>query len=312
MSKNIQFIFNSSELGAGTRGASLGPEAIRAAARAKGSALFSQFKVQKVDDHNDLLDASTPFRFAKYIDGLSTVFASLTEKILDCISHQALPLLISGDHSAAAGTLAALKKAYPQKRIGVIWIDAHADIHSPYTTPSGNIHGMPIAAALGLDHKHLAKNEPDAATSTHWNKLKSNAFLPQDLIYIGVRDTEAEEDAILQELNLRNYAVSELRQKGLNNCLAEMQMQLSACDLIYVSFDVDSIDPEETSFGTGTPVANGLLFAEANAILAHFAKDPRLCALEIVEVNPCLDDQKNKMAEHALELIENIIAQRTV
>ncbi|MFM8963236.1 MAG: arginase [Sphingomonadales bacterium] len=312
MSKNIQFIFNPSELGAGTRGASLGPEAIRAAARTKGSTLFSQFKIQKVDDHNDLLDAPTTFPFAKNIDGLSTVFTSLTNKILDCISHDALPLLISGDHSAAAGTLAALKKAHPQERIGVIWIDAHADIHSPYTTPSGNIHGMPIAAALGLDHLHLAKNQLDAQTKSHWDALKSKAFLPEDIVYIGVRDTEPEEDAVIQELQLRNFTVSELRHKGLPVCLKEISNKLSACDLIYVSFDVDSIDPIETSFGTGTPVANGLSFSEANEILTYFAQDAKLCAIEIVEVNPCLDDEKNKMAEHALVLIENIIAQRTV
>lgn len=309
MSKNIQFIFNPSELGAGTRGASLGPDAIRAAARTKGSMLFSQFKIQKVEDHNDLLDAPTTFQYAKYIDGLSAVFASLTDKMLGCISHEALPFLISGDHSAAAGTLAALKKAYPNKRIGVVWIDAHADIHSPYTTPSGNIHGMPIAAALGLDHLHLAKNQPDAQTKSHWDALKSKAFLPEDLVYIGVRDTESEEDAIIAELNLRNYTVAELRQKGLQTCLQEITQKLAACDLLYVSFDVDSIDPEETSFGTGTPVANGLSFAEADQILTYFAQDTKLCAVEIVEVNPCLDDEKNKMAEHALELIENIITQ---
>jgi arginase len=311
MLKKIQFIFNPSELGAGTRGASLGPEAIRAAARSKGSMIFSQSEVRKVADHNALLDFPTSFRFAKYIDGLSAVFESLSEEIEVSVASGSLPIILSGDHSAAAGTLAALKKAYPQKRIGVIWIDAHADIHSPYTTPSGNIHGMPIAAALGLDHKHLAKNEPDKATLEHWNKLKSNAFLPQDLIYIGVRDTEAEEDAIIAELSLKIYTNELLRQKGTEVCLSQISAHLEPCDLIYVSFDVDSIDPQETSFGTGTPVANGLLFAEANTILSYFAKDPRLCALEIVEVNPCLDDQKNKMAEHALELIENIIAQRT-
>jgi arginase len=309
MPRNLQFIFNPSELGAGTRGASLGPEAIRAAARTKGSTLFADYPVQIVDQYNDLLDHKSPFVFAKNIDGLRSVFDSLEEKIQNCTAHKAMPLLISGDHSAAAGTLAALHKLYGQQRIGVIWIDAHADIHSPYTTPSGNIHGMPIAAALGLDHLHLAKNKPDSATVGHWNDLKSHAFLPQDLVYIGVRDTESEEELMMKELQLKNYTVAELRQKGLSVCLAEMSSQLKACDLIYVSFDVDSIDPLETSYGTGTPVANGISFAEANTLLQFFAQDPRLCALEIVEVNPCLDDEKNKMAERTLDLIENIITQ---
>jgi arginase len=307
MSKNIHFIFNPSELGAGTRGASLGPEAIRAAARTKGSTLFSQYPIKVIDQYNDLLDRKSPHLYAKNIDGLRLVFDSLNSHLSESIQTGAFPILISGDHSAAAGTLSSLHHQFPSKRIGVIWIDAHADIHTPYTTPSGNIHGMPIAAALGLDHIHLAKNELDTTTIAHWNDIKSNAFLPQDLIYIGVRDTEEEEDTIIAELGLRNYGVSELRSRGIFHCLAEISNQLEDCDLIYVSFDVDSIDPIETSFGTGTPVPDGITFEEARQLLVYFSQDPKLCALEIVEVNPCLDDERNKMAESALDLIENII-----
>jgi len=307
MSKNIHFIFNPSELGAGTRGASLGPEAIRAAARTKGSTLFSEHPIQVVDQHNELLDRTSPFPFAKNIDGLSQVFASLEKNITSCLKADSFPLLISGDHSAAAGTLASLKQQFPTQRIGVVWIDAHADIHSPYTTPSGNIHGMPIAAALGLDHLHLAKNELDAATIARWNSLKSNAFLAQDLVYIGVRDTEPQEDAIMAELGLKNYTVAELRSTGLNACVAAISAQLQNCDRIYISFDIDSIDPIETSYGTGTPVPNGITISEARQLITYFAQDPKTIAIEIVEVNPCLDDHKNKMAETALDLIENII-----
>ena len=222
-----------------------------------------------------------------------------------------LPILLGGDHSLSMGSVSGMARYAAElgRPLYVLWLDAHSDFNAPETSPSGNIHGMPIAAALGLDHLHLAKNELDAATTAYWNNLKSTAFLPQDLIYIGVRDTEAEEDAIMAELQLKNYTVAELRQKGLNNCLAEMHTQLAACDLIYVSFDVDSIDPIETSYGTGTPVPNGISFTEAQALLNHFAADPKLCALEIVEVNPCLDDEKNKMAERTLDLIENIITQ---
>jgi arginase len=308
MPKAIHFIFNPSEIGAGTRGASLGPEAIRAAARTKGSTLFADHEVKTIAHFNELLDRKSPYPFAKNIDGLQQVFVSLAQNISQSIEQNAFPLLIAGDHSSAAGTLAALKKKFPDQRIGVIWIDAHADIHSPYTTPSGNMHGMPIAAALGLDHLDLAKNDLDTQTQSHWNALKSKAFRPEDLIYIGVRDTEAEEEAVMAQLGLRNITVQELRQKGLENCLQEITQSLAACDLLYVSFDVDSIDPLETSYGTGTPVANGISFAEANTLLQFFAQDPRLCALEIVEVNPCLDDEKNKMAEQALYLIENIIS----
>jgi arginase len=95
---------------------------------------------------------------------------------------------------------------------------------------------------------------------------------------------------------------------GLAACLKAISTQLAACDLLYISFDVDSIDPLETSYGTGTPVPNGITFAEAQAILTYFAQAPQTCAIELVEVNPCLDDEKNKMAERALDLIEQIIS----
>ena len=111
----------------------------------------------------------------------------------------------------------------------------------------------------------------------------------------------------MAELGLKNYTVAALRSTGINACLAAISAQLQNCDLIYISFDIDSIDPTETSYGTGTPVPNGITIAEAHQLLTYFAQDPKTVAIEIVEVNPCLDDQKNKMAESALALIENII-----
>ena len=308
MPKAIHFIFNPSEIGAGTRGASLGPEAIRAAARTKGSQLFAQHPIKVITEQNDLLDHTSPFPFAKNIDGLQKVFDSLNSNIASSIAAGAFPLIIAGDHSSAAGTLAALKNVHPEKRIGVIWIDAHADIHSPYTTPSGNMHGMPIAAALGLDHQDIAKNQLDTETQKHWNALKSYAFSAQDLVYIGVRDTEEEEDHVMAALKLRNYSVAEIREKGLMVCLEAIKDKLAACDLLYVSFDVDSMDPKETSVGTGTPVANGLHPNQAKELLQTFYKSPKLVSMEFVEINPCLDDKMNQMATITFSILEAVIA----
>ncbi|MEN9700332.1 MAG: hypothetical protein RLZZ301_1530 [Bacteroidota bacterium] len=282
MSKNLQFIVNSSELGAGTRGASLGPEAIRAAARQKGSTLFADYKVKHVTTQNDLLDLPTAFPFAKRIDGLQQVAESLHSQLQACYAQNAIPFILAGDHSSAASTLAALKKQFPAQRIGVLWIDAHADIHTPFTTPSGNVHGMPLAAALGLDQQHLAKNEPDAQSLNYWSAFKSSSILPTDLVYIAVRDTEAEENATMAELQLRNYSVAELRQKGLQACFQEIEGKLQACELLYISFDVDSMDPSESSYGTGTPVPNGLSFAEDKEILIHFSSEQLLCEIDFV------------------------------
>jgi arginase len=307
MNRQLQFIFNPSELGAGTRGASLGPEAIRAAARAQNSTLFSEYPVFTLPNRNDLLDRPTNFPFAKRIDGVLQIFEGIKHQVKEAIDSGMFPLIIAGDHSSAGGTMAGLKLAYPGKRLGVLCIDAHADIHSPYTTPSGNIHGMPIATALGVDNSDLQKNNLDLTTMQYWNQLKSHSLKPADLIYIGVRDVEAEEIHAMKQLNLRNYTVKELRDRGLQLCIDEISEKLQVCDIVYVSFDVDSMDPSETSYGTGTPVPMGITFDEAKTILTSMSKLTNLACMEIVEVNPCLDNEKNKMAERSFELIHALV-----
>jgi arginase len=307
MNRQLQFIFNPSELGAGTRGASLGPEAIRAAARAQNSTLFSEYPVYTLPNRNDLLDRPTNFPYAKRIDGVLQVFEGIKTQVKEAIDSGMFPLIIAGDHSSAGGTMAGLKLAYPGKRLGVLWIDAHADLHSPYTTPSGNIHGMPIATALGVDQSDLQKNNLDLTTMQYWNQLKSHSLKPADLIYIGVRDVEEEEIHAMKQLNLRNYTVKELRDRGLQTCIDEISEKLQACDIVYVSFDVDSMDPSETSYGTGTPVPMGISFDEAKSILTSMSKLNNLACMELVEVNPCLDNEKNKMAERSFELINSLV-----
>jgi arginase len=307
MNRQLQFIFNPSELGAGTRGASLGPEAIRAAARAQNSILFSEYPVYTLPNRNDLLDRPTNFPYAKRIDGVLQIFEGIKTQVKEAIDSGMFPLIIAGDHSSAGGTMAGLKLAYPGKRLGVLWIDAHADLHSPYTTPSGNIHGMPIATALGVDQSDLQKNNLDLTTMQYWNQLKSHSLKPADLIYIGVRDVEEEEIHAMKQLNLRNYTVKELRERGLQLCIDEISEKLQACDIVYVSFDVDSMDPSETSYGTGTPVPMGISFDEAKTILTSMSKLSNLACVELVEVNPCLDNEKNKMAERSFELINSLV-----
>jgi arginase len=307
MNRQLQFIFNPSELGAGTRGASLGPEAIRAAARAQNSTLFSEYPVYTLPNRNDLLDRPTNFPYAKRIDGVLQIFEGIKTQVKEAIDSGMFPLIIAGDHSSAGGTMAGLKLAYPGKRLGVLCIDAHADLHSPYTTPSGNIHGMPIATALGVDQSDLQKNNLDLTTMQYWNQLKSHSLKPADLIYIGVRDVEEEEIHAMKQLNLRNYTVKELRDRGLQTCIDEISEKLQACDIVYVSFDVDSMDPSETSYGTGTPVPMGISFDEAKTILTSMSKLSNLACMELVEVNPCLDNEKNKMAERSFELINSLV-----
>jgi arginase len=222
------------------------------------------------------------------------------------------PVVLSGDHSIAAGTIAGIKKAYPSKRLGVVWIDAHADIHSPFTTPSGNVHGMPLAAALGLDNLELKINELSEKESAGWNAMKNlsgvcPSVLPEDTVYFGVRDTEEQEDEIIENQEIRNFLVEEIRYRGMDVCLTEAIERLDNCDLIYISFDVDSMDCDLISYGTGTPVSKGFDEVEIKEIISGFLETEKVACLEFVEINPTLDEKKNKMAETAFEILEEVL-----
>ena len=307
MNKQIQLIFNPSELGAGTKGASLGPDAILTAARAKNSDLFENREIQIIPNQNHRLNKRSEKSFAKNIDGVIHIYSIVQTEIIETLRKGSFPIIIAGDHSSAGATISGISKYHSNKKIGVLWIDAHADLHTPYTTPSGNIHGMPVSTALGIDNLECKKNDVDNLIAESWNRLKSNSLEPENLTYIAVRDTEKEEDFLIDQLKIKNYSVQEVRKLGIQKLVAELKERFNNIDYLYVSFDVDSMDPELTSYGTGTPVPNGLSPEEACEILIEVCKLDKFIALEIVEVNPCLDEKKNKMAETTLEIIESII-----
>ena len=134
--------------------------------------------------------------------------------------------------------------------------------------------------------------------------VKGAKVQPEDLVFISVRDTEPQEDAMIERLNITNHTVSHIRQSGKEEILRKTIEQLNDCDIIYVSFDVDSMDPKETSHGTGTPVDNGLMPSEAIYFMTELAKLDKLVCMEFVEVNPCLDEKINKMAEVTFDVLE--------
>ncbi len=312
MSKDITLLINRSEITAGTRGASLGPDAIMTAARKNKNLVFGNYSIEEIKDVNYLLDRSTEHKFAKRIDGLLSVYNSLNEKVSSLLSNNKFPLILAADHGSAGGTIAGIKSAYPEKRLGIVWVDAHADIHTPYTTPSGNMHGMPLATVLNEDNLPCKLNDLSEETIQYWEKLKQvGGIAPkanaEDIVYIAVRDTEDQENKIMDRLQIKNYPVAELRTKGVSTIIEEIEKKLSDCDIIYVSFDVDSMDPEMTSHGTGTPVKNGLSPEEANEILMLLAKNQKTVCIEFVEVNPCLDEKVNKMAEVTMTLVESVL-----
>jgi arginase len=236
------------------------------------------------------------------------VYQAVEEEVSNSLISGKFPFIVAGDHCSAGGSIAGIKKAFPDKRLGVLWVDAHADLHTPYTTPSGNMHGMPLATALGLDNKECQRNEVDENTVKMWNHLKSGAIQAEDLVFVAVRDTEEEEDALISRHNIRNYKVDEVRELGVVGLVDKLRNHFANCDMLYISFDVDSMDPELTSHGTGTPVPHGLTPEEAKELLTACVQFSNTIAFELVEVNPCLDEKQNKMAEVAFEIIEELVA----
>jgi arginase len=220
-------------------------------------------------------------------------------------------LIISGDHSSAGGSIAALKSAFPTKRVGVVWIDAHADLHSPYTSPSGNMHGMPLATALAEDNVTEKVNELDAGTISKWNNIKNIAGISpklnfEDLVFVGVRDTEKPERSIMERHSIPNFTTLDLVKKGVEHVADAIMKYLSHCEVLYISFDVDSMDME-LSQGTGTPVKDGLSKHQAIELIKILVNDKRVKMFEVVEVNPLLDKKANLMAEMALDCIVEVI-----
>ncbi len=304
--RNLKIIEVKSELGAGTRGASMGVDAIKIAALDFGSRFFKQYKSVEVPNENHLLLESAGSSHAKRISGVLTMLERVCEEVARSVKNNEFPVILAGDHSTSAGSIAGIKMANPKSKLGVIWIDAHADIHTPYTTPSGNIHGMPIAISLGEDNIESKINKPDQETVNYWYQLKnvggvSPKFTPNDLVYIGVRDTEKQEDFLLKKFGMKNFTTLEIRRKGVEKVAIEALAHIDHCDIIYISFDVDSMD-SSISKGTGTPVSNGITEKEAGNLLARLLQSPKVCGFEMVEINPTLD-KENLMAENAFEIL---------
>jgi len=307
----IKLIKNRSDIGAGTRGSDMGIDAIEIAAINQNNDFFHRHLFLDVATHNESIYQKNTNDFAKRIEQVKEQCQRIANAVTSTIQEGYFPLVLSGDHSSALGTMSGIKAANPDKRVGVIWIDAHADLHSPFTSPSGNIHGMPVAAALNMDHIESKINEPSNATISQWDILKNISIsgpkvFSSDLIYFGLRDYESAEKNIIDELGIQFYKVEEIRQKGLLHCVNGAIQQLNTCDQIYISFDVDSMDCDTVSYGTGTPVPVGFSSEEITQIIEQFLLTGKVCCIEFAEINPLLDNKGNKMAETAFLVLDQI------
>ncbi|WP_214780088.1 arginase [Exiguobacterium sp. s22] len=228
----------------------------------------------------------------KRFDGVLHTVTELAEVVHREISEKRFPMIVGGDHSMAIGTLAGLAQTGPY---GVIWVDAHADLNTGETSPSGNIHGMPLAAAMGMGDVRLTEvggREP---------KLS-----PEHLVYIALRDIDEGEMNEINRLGIKVITVEEVRTRGVDTIMAEALSYLrERVDRFYISFDMDSLDASLVP-GTGTPVDGGLTEVEAKAILKAAMQADDLIAVELVELNPALD-RDDVTAQLAYRLCETII-----
>jgi arginase len=202
--------------------------------------------------------------------------------------------------------------AYPDANIGVIWIDAHADMHSPFTSPSGNMHGMPLAVSLGEDNIENKVNDLDYETIELWEMLKNVGGISpkieyRDLLIMTLRDFEEQEAYLLKKNKVKTISTAEIKKTGITKICREAIKYLSHCEKIYISFDVDCLDPS-VSRGTGTPVKGGLNEREAADIILDLVQNERVCCLEFTEINPTLDSE-NVMAETVFEILQKVVRQ---
>ncbi|MCB9230211.1 MAG: arginase [Bacteroidia bacterium] len=310
--RKIMVIEVASEYGAGTRGASLGPEAVRWAALNNNYRYYREYPryIYRPDEGPDPMFRRAKFPNARRIHELQTVFEEVALVVSDTINAGVFPIIITGDHSNAIGGFSGVSAAYPGKRMGLVWIDAHADLHTPFSTPSGNMHGMPVAAALAFDNKSFGSNAPGDGVEAMWNTIcniggQSPKVMPRDLVYVGVRSTEKEEDKLIEQFRIRKYEIAQVDEMGTVNLAHQILSYLKDCDIIYVSFDIDSLDSRIVP-GTGTPVDDGLSYTQAATLLKLLWKSEKLAALEFTEVNPLLD-HKNQTAEVAAWLLEELL-----
>ena len=300
-SKPVHIIGVPLDLGGARRGVDMGPSAFRIAGLGEHIAALGRAVLDKgnlpspVAEIEDALDSRK-----KYIRQIETICHALYSTCVQSLDAGAVPLVLGGDHSLAAGSIAAsadwVRKTTEQP-LGVIWVDAHGDMNTPDTTSTGNVHGRPLAALLGREPRELA------AIGT------SPSIRPEHTVLVGIRNLDEEEKEQIRESGVHVFTMKDIDRHGIAS-VAERAIGLASTGTggIHVSFDLDVCDPHVAP-GVGTPVKGGLDYRESHMIMELVADSQRLVALDLVEVNPTLD-VRNLTAEFAAELALSALGKR--
>jgi arginase len=286
------------DLGGFRRGVDMGPSAIRyAGLRARLAGLGYQVRdrgnVRVRDRDQDAKVESAPgARPAHHADEIVRASEELAAVVADIVTSGAIPIVLGGDHSIGMGTIAGLARA--GHRVGVIWMDAHGDINTPDTTPSGNVHGMPFAVALGL-----AEDPFPAALRGTTDGMTG--------VLLAIRDIDPGEKGNIKRAGVTPITMADIDRVGMAKAMEQAIAVASKGDGIHLSLDMDAIDPDEAP-GVGTPVRGGLTYREAQLAMEMLAASGKLRSIEVCEVNPILD-RENRTATLAVELIASALGQ---
>ena len=285
------------DLGQDRRGVDMGPSAIRYA-RLQGSLEELGLPV------TDLGNVETPIpetvrqnEEARHLDAIRDVCTRVAGRAGEMVSEGAFPIFLGGDHSVSIGTVAGV--AASAGRTGLVWLDAHADFNTPETSPSGNIHGMPLAALTGHGHPGLVDIGGEGAS-----------VRTDDVVMIGLRSVDQEERRLLGEAGVRVYTMKEIDAYGAASVVRRALKDLAHLERVHLSFDLDVLDPGIAP-GVGTPVRGGLTYREAHLVMELVNEAGIITSLDVVEVNPILDD-RNGTAELVVELVASLMGRQII
>ncbi|WP_078592689.1 arginase [Evansella clarkii] len=298
MKKKISLIGVPMDLGQARRGVDMGPSAIRYAG------VIERLKQlnHEVEDRGDIEIGRPPnfdIKNEQNLKDLEEVVKSnqrLAEAVSDASDRGDFPLVLGGDHSIAIGTLAGIANKY--ENLGVIWYDAHGDLNTGETSPSGNIHGMPLAVSLGIGHTSLTE------IGGYAPKIK-----PENIAIVGARSLDEGEKELIREKGIKVFTMHEIDRLGMTTVMEEAISHVSRnTDGLHLSFDLDALDPQDAP-GVGTPVVGGTTYREAHLAMEILAERNIVTSAEFVEVNPILDN-KNQTAEAAVALIGSLFGEK--
>ncbi|MCB0179994.1 MAG: arginase [Anaerolineae bacterium] len=281
------------DLGQSRRGVDMGPSALRYANLGQRLAQLGHTVEDQGNVEIPVRDTLPPEGGLAYLPAVVKAGQAVYEAGRQAVDQGCLPIFIGGDHSISAGSIGGVSH---NRRVGVLWIDAHGDFNTPATSPSGNLHGMPLAALLGYGAADLVN------VGRPGPKL-----LPEDVVLIGVRDLDREERKLLIESGATVYTMRAIDERGMATIVREALDRLSHLSHLHVSLDMDSLDPTEAP-GVGTPVPGGLTYREALLLMELLADDHRVGSADVVEINPIID-RGNHTAHIATILLASLLGQ---